>query len=241
MGDKQRIWQGSNQAGVFHCTHLPTPYRKEFLTKLQSLMDVEAHAFKLKSGKKLFWQNGPASRFYLILEGCLKETYVDQTGYESIVEFYYCNEFIGLESLGEHTYKNTAEAITTSWVSGIPCPDLKNNLFKNAPELEHSVWGLMGDAITAARRHVRLLKLSTADQKLANFLLARCERSGRVFPTTVHMPMARQDIASYLKMSAETLSRLFKRFESRGLIRGTKRHVEIIDYEGLTSLLHMDE
>jgi|GEM_PF-755154 len=241
MEDDRTPLPGPDQGHNFGYSRQMTPYSEEFLAELESLMDIKTHAVKLNPGNKLFWQNGPADRFYLIVSGCFKESHVDQTGYESIVEFYYSNELMGLESLGEQTYDNTAEAITQSWVYPIPCPHLKTDLFQRVPQLEHYVWGVMGEKITAARRRVRLHMLSSADQKLATFLLARLRHFDETLSTPLYVPMARQDIASYLGMSPETVSRLFTRFEAHGLIHCTKKHVEIIDYAGLTALLHIDE
>ncbi|KPP98889.1 Crp/Fnr family transcriptional regulator [Marinobacter sp. HL-58] len=240
MESSQKLWPGGNETQTINWQQTITPFNEEFLTELESLMDIESHAFELKPGSKLFRQGSSADRFYLILDGCLKESYVDQAGIESILGFYYSNEFMGLESLGEPAYEKTAEAITSCQVSGIPCPELKSNLFTKSPELEHYVWGMMGEAITAARKRVNVLHLEAADQKLATFLLAQCKRFCRIAPIPLEMPMARQDIACYLGMSAETLSRLFTRFEDNGLIRSTKKQVEIVDHAGLTALLHRE-
>ena len=194
-------------------------------------------AIALKPGDKLFWQNDPLNRIFQIIEGVFKESHMYESGYQAIPDFYYPGEIVGLDSLGDTGCENTAEAITPSLVYPIRCPWLYKEPFKFTTELADYFYELMGLEITASKNHLNLHRLSRTDQKLAFFLLENATWSERNDEAGIFLPMARQDIAKHLGMSAETLSRLFARFEVEGLIHASKKHVKIIDHEGLTALL----
>ena len=233
-------WLNSNQSEFFSRSTLLHSGSIRLRAKMDTVPGGLSNAIDLKSGTRLFRQNDPIAMFYLIINGWFKTSSVNKDGYESIHGFYFTNDFIGLDSLGHRYALNTAEAITPSTVYGIPFPFQKNHVFKTPPELEHYIYDLMGLEITAVHDHLLAHRLCKADQKLAVFLLQESMRNGSAPATQLNMPMARQDLANYLGISPETLSRLFSRFEAHGLVLATPKHVEILDLEGLASLLPDD-
>ena len=77
-----------------------------------------------------------------------------------------------------------------------------------------------------------------ADQKLAGFILTLSERYKQrgYSETRINLMMPRRDIANHLNMAAETVSRLFKRFQKDGLLEIKRTDLHIIDLEGLKRL-----
>ncbi len=193
----------------------------------------------LQEGDTLFSQHEPMEGFYVVLGGCVRETHIDRTGRETIVGFHQLNDIAGLASLGESSYHNTAVALIDSRVCAVPCPYRESRLFSAIPHFQHQIWVLMGLQLTASKSHMLMCRHYQGNQRLAAFLLARLQhaRDNAQPLSPLFLPMHRQDIANYLGMAPETLSRLFTAFETRGLVRCKRRYVEIPDSEGLRDLL----
>jgi CRP/FNR family transcriptional regulator len=193
----------------------------------------------LQQGDTLFSQYEPMDGFYVVLGGCVRETHIDRTGRETIVGFHQLNDIAGLASLGESSYHNMAVALIESPVCIVPCPYRERRLFSDIPNFQHQMWVLMGLQLTASKSHMLMCRHYQGDQRLAAFLLAQLQhaRDNAQPLSPLFLPMHRQDIANYLGMAPETLSRLFATFETRGLVRSQRRYVEIPDPERLRELL----
>lgn len=193
----------------------------------------------LREGDALFSQHEPMDGFYVVLGGCVRETHIDRTGRETIVGFHQLNDVAGLASLGESSYHNAAVALIDSRVCAVPCPYRERRLFSAIPHFQHQMWVLMGLQLTASKSHMLMCRHYQGDQRLAAFLLTQLQhaRDNAQPLSPLFLPMHRQDIANYLGMAPETLSRLFATFETRGLVRCKRRYVEILDPEGLRDLL----
>jgi CRP/FNR family nitrogen fixation transcriptional regulator len=88
--------------------------------------------------------------------------------------------------------------------------------------------------LVRAQAHAQLLGRGSAAQKLASFLL---ELLGSKQAETMELPMARHDIADYLGLTIETVSRTMAQFEREGLLELiTARHIRVLDRRGLAAL-----
>ena len=81
---------------------------------------------------------------------------------------------------------------------------------------------------------VNLATDHTAEERLAGFLLSIAQRTGE--GTELRLVMPRRDIASYLRLATETVSRLLARFQQEGLLEVHRKHVRLIDLDGLREL-----
>ncbi|MBI3570812.1 MAG: helix-turn-helix domain-containing protein, partial [Gammaproteobacteria bacterium] len=88
-----------------------------------------------------------------------------------------------------------------------------------------------------------LLCKKTAEERLAAFLLSLSNRYKRrgFSAQEFHLSMPRQDIASYLGLAEETISRLFTRFQEQGLIKVVRKHVCLLDLPRLTDMVGLPE
>jgi CRP/FNR family transcriptional regulator len=98
---------------------------------------------------------------------------------------------------------------------------------------------LLSREVSAEAQMISLLNNSTAEERLASFLLSLSERFKRrgFSATDFFLAMSRQDIGSYLGLALETVSRLFTRFQDHGLLEVDRKHVQIKDLDKLNELM----
>jgi CRP/FNR family transcriptional regulator len=110
-----------------------------------------------------------------------------------------------------------------------------DDLCERSPAMQRAVFQEASNELAAAQDHLVLLGRKSASERLASFLLSMLEQSplgdGQ---RHVWLPMRRSDIANYLGLTLETLSRLFADFMAHGVIsRQSVRHIAIRDRAAL--------
>lgn len=206
---------------------------------VRALSRVMRQPRPMEKGDRLYIQGDRFYSLYLIRSGAFKSCITDDTGDRQITGFHFPAEIIGLDGVesGRHLYE--IEALETSSVCVIPFGQFEQISRHNNGDLyRHLVCAVSGSAFKESQLLMVLGRLH-AEQRLASFLIDTSMRmrdrgeSSREF----NLSMARQDIANYLGLAIETVSRLFKRFEEEGLISAEGRHVRIVDTIGLHSIV----
>jgi CRP/FNR family transcriptional regulator len=97
----------------------------------------------------------------------------------------------------------------------------------------------MGHELNCDHSHELLLGQQTAHERLATFLLSISSRfKHRGFsPTSFMLPMSRHDIACFLGIAVETVSRLFKSFQEQGILKINRKQVDIMDMDQLKTMV----
>lgn len=173
----------------------------------------------IKKGELLFQQGQPFTSVYAVRAGTLKSYTVTNSGEEQITGFQLASELVGLESFDSETYPSSAKALETTSVCEIPFDSL-DQLSGELPELRRQLLRTMGQEIRDEQQMMLLLSKKTAEEKLATFILnmaARFKRRG-FSETTFRLAMSRADMANYLGLAVETVSRVFTRFQSNDVI-----------------------
>ncbi len=126
-------------------------------------------------------------------------------------------------------YKYNAEAVKEVTLCRFPRRQLYP-LFDRFPKLEHRLLGIADDELTAAQDQMLLLGRKTAAEKLASFLLAMADRAGVDGGASDPMPvpMTRSDVADYLVLTVETVSRTLGRLKRASLIRIPEAHEVVL-------------
>jgi CRP/FNR family transcriptional regulator len=127
--------------------------------------------------------------------------------------------------------------LETSLICEIPYGRLER-LSATIPSLQHQMYRLLSKEIAHENKMLLLLATKNADERLATFLV---NMSGRLrqrdlCATDFHLSMSRHDIANYLGLSAETVSRGFTRFQNEGLLEVDRKHVQLLDVSALEVL-----
>lgn len=210
---------------------LPLGIRDEDLESLERLVETVG---PLHRNDHLFRQNDTFTAIYAVRAGCIKSYRDSEDGEEQVLGFHLPGELAGLDAIYPGRHQCSAVALDTAMVCRLPYLRLAA-LAAEMPSLQRQLLRIMSRDLGTA--HL-LSGDHTVEERLAAFLLGFAERQGSLGFSTRHfvLPMARQDIASYLRLATETVSRVFTRFEARGLIRINRREIWLEDQGALESL-----
>ena len=165
----------------------------------------------------LFLEGDEASHICEVLEGAVCCFRVLSDGRRQVISFAYPGDFIGLEN--GNTYRFSCEATCAARVAFVP----RDQIFREAnenPELGRRILECAGDHMSRMLDHFVLLGRKSALEKVASFLLSIVRRRDSVeaLSAIVSLPMTRADIADYLGITNETVSRCLSKLKARGVI-----------------------
>lgn len=185
---------------------------------------------RLRAGETLFREGDPASRVFTLTSGSLKLYKFLPDGRRHVVGFMYPGEFLGISIDDEHAF--TAEAMDDSELCSFPRGRFTSFLTEH-PSMEHELYRMAAHELSAAQQQLVLLGRKTATERLASFLLFLADRAEQALgrnTAVVHLPMNRGDIADYLGLTKETVSRILSTFRAARLVRlRALNEVELID------------
>lgn len=213
---------------------LPLAVNEQDLDRLE---DVIEQGRIYNRGDYVFEQNSPFRSCVAVRSGAIKTTVVTENGDEQVTGFYLPGELVGLDSLSSDNYACSAKALERTSVCELPAEHLEE-LSHKLPGLQHHFFHLMSQEIQSSHQLALMLSKRTAEERIASLLLSLSSRfhRRRLSPTHFQLPMARNDIANFLGLAVETVSRVFTRFQQQGLLNARGREVELLDVE---SLKHM--
>jgi CRP/FNR family transcriptional regulator, anaerobic regulatory protein len=206
-------------------------YDKPALRELHCLVE---HVGPFRAGEHLFREGDPFNAIAAVRAGTVKTYIVDANGREQVLGFFLPGEVIGLNAIHAARYPCNAVALDTVMLCRFSFP-MMAMLATRMPGLQAQLFRLLSEDINKAGL---LAGDHSADERLAAFLVALSRRfasrgfSSRRFTLT----MARTDIANYLRLAAETVSRVLRRFQDEGILQVERREVELIDESRLLAL-----
>ncbi len=196
-----------------------------------SAMGTIASPRRIEAGKQLIQEGDPADDVFTLTDGMLKLYKLMPDGRRQITGFMIPGDFIGL-AYGQ-SYVYSAEAVTST----VACRFRRSALLETMaahPELEHRLLSLASNELAAAQAQMLLLGRKSARERLASFVLGLAERRGVAAGETMTLPMSRSDIADFLGLTIETVSRAFTAMRKDGLLTLPDKHsVSIADLEDL--------
>lgn len=165
----------------------------------------------------LFCEGDDASHIYQVQAGhvCIYRLLGD--GRRQIVDFAFPGDFIGLGTSGQHTHN--AQATERTRLLSFPASELRNIVMKD-PTLGLELYEAMASELFDARELLVSVCQRSAQERLAGFLFALSRRNRRQGENAdcIVLPMTRTDIADYLGLTIETVSRTFSKMRKSGLI-----------------------
>ncbi|MEY1661964.1 fumarate/nitrate reduction transcriptional regulator Fnr [Isoalcanivorax beigongshangi] len=188
----------------------------------------------LKRGEHLYRAADSFEAVYAVRSGALKTYSMSEEGDEQVTGFYLPGEIVGMDGIGTAHHVSSAKALETSTVCEIPFTQLEA-LSTKIPTLQRHFFSLMSREIQEDRMLHMLLSKKSADDRVASLILsigARHQRRG-LSNTQFRLPMSRYDIANYLGLAVETVSRIFTRLQQQELISVDGREIQILDRPGL--------
>ena len=185
--------------------------------ELQS-MACSSETIHSDAGQALFHEGDPNPFVFNVVEGAVKLYRLLPDGRRQITGFLFQGDFLGLGGRGPAKF--TAESLTNVQACRFRRTDF-DQLLGAMPALEHRLVALAGDELMAAQEQIVLLGRKTAKERLASFFIRLLERQLHLGgpEDQVHLPMTRLDIADYLGLTIETVSRVITQLKTSGLIR----------------------
>jgi CRP/FNR family nitrogen fixation transcriptional regulator len=180
---------------------------------------------------EIYGEEEPAQYLYKVVSGAVRTYKILENGRRQIAAFYVPGDVFGLETRDEHAL--SAEAISQSKLILVKRRDLIA-LASHDNAVARLLWTLTAAELRRTQDHTLLFAMS-ADQRVAGFLLEMAERL--LTDDEVKLPMARRDIADYLGLTIETVSRSLTHLENSAAIKiPTSRRIQFRDYAALGRL-----
>jgi CRP/FNR family transcriptional regulator len=203
--------------------------------ELRRLADI-AQSVRVEANQTLFAEGDAADTLYNVTAGTVKLYKLLPDGRRQITGFLVPGDFLGL-AVNDH-YAYSAETVTGCTLCRFPRRKVEA-LLDEFPKMQRRLFSMASNELAVAQDQMLLLGRKTAAERLAAFLLRQSERNERLgWPANpVHLPMSRADIADYLGLTIETVSRTFTKFKEDGTIRlPSKTVVELANPERLRTL-----
>jgi CRP/FNR family transcriptional regulator len=210
---------------------LPCGMAAPDVDRLDSLMFARR---RLLAGQTLYREGDRFEFIYAVRAGTLKSGLMLADGREQVSGFHIAGELVGMDGVARGRHASATTALEDTEVCAIPYAHL-TSMTNGASAMHHLVSRLMSREILREGSLMMLLGSMNAEERLAAFLLNLSQRfaargySDREF----HLRMSRAEIGSYLGMTLETVSRTFTSFQQQRLLEVDKRHIRIVDLEGL--------
>ena len=209
---------------VEQCLHCDA--RKHSVCNAIPALDLDrlattAVSMNVESGRAFIREGDPAEHFFNVTAGCAKLFKLLPDGRRQITGFAGVGTFLGLAVSA--TYAFSAEALEPMKVCRFSRAKLRA-LLDDFPAMEQRLLEVASNELVAAQEQMLLLGRKTARERIASFLIARaalpsnCLASEPELAQVITLPMTRADIADYLGLTIETVSRSLTRFKAEGLI-----------------------
>jgi len=213
---------------------LPTSLDGEEINLME---DVVSRRITLDKGDHLYKSGDDFHGIYAVKDGALKTSGITSDGREQVTGFYLDGEIVGLDAIDEDLHPCDAVALTQTDVCQLPF-DLLTEASGKAPTLLKNLTRIMGREIRREEHVLMLLGSTTAEQRIARFLVNLYERLQKrgAECNTIVLVMSRQDIGNYLGLAIETVSRQFRKLQDQGIVNIDKRKIQILDMAVLENI-----
>ena len=177
-----------------------------------SSIELMGALMSFSRNSEVYGEGEPAEYLYKVVSGTVRTYKILLDGRRQIGAFYLPGDTFGLENGEEHAL--SAEAVTLSKILVIKRAAVVSLAGRDI-ETAHQLWTLTARELRRVQNHLLLLN-KTAPERVASFLLEMAERAEA--KGEVELAMSRQDIADYLGLTIETVSRMLTQFENASAI-----------------------
>ena len=215
-----------------HETDTSPPYRPEAGNRISELGTLGV-VIVFRPKQEIFGAGSPAPYCYKVLGGGVRVLRLCRDGRRQILEFLFPGDLLAFGAGNIHMA--TAEAMTRATLMRMPRIRV-DALLKIDCVLALEIRRSLSSQLLLAQRHALLLGRKSAEERVASFLLLYADRQTEaVLPTD--RPMVRQDIADYLGLSGETVSRVLNQMKRQRIIDlSASAHIRILDRASLEAL-----
>lgn len=193
-------------------------------------------------GESLFSMGDPFNALYVVRAGSAKSFLSSSRGDEQISSFYHPGDMIGADGFDTMTHAHSLKFLETSSVCRIGLGELNKTLGESAL-MRQQLLKSMSHALVDEQQLLLSVGKLNSEQRLAKFLLdlsARFEQRG-LSAKVFDLSMTRIDIANFLGMAIETISRLLGKMQQQDIIHVNRRQITLLDMNKLRDYLTDDD
>ena len=203
--------------------------------ELHQFSDIMAKNQVFKANESIFKEKERFSSLYVVRSGCIKTHRLSGVIADRITGFFIAGEILGLEAIHTEIYQDTAVALDTVSLCEIKFDSLLS-IAAVAPNLQKQLVRLMSEKISCGISEGE--RDTSAEKRIANFILnlsTRFKRSGFSGMNFI-LPMSKKDIADYLGIATETMSRVLTRLHDKDILLINKKEINITDIRKLQEI-----
>lgn len=206
---------------------LPASIGGDDLPRLEQVVEVKK---SLDREQALYAAGQPFRALYVVRSGAFKTSVADSQGEMQVLGFHLPGEIMGLDAIASGRHLCSAEALMKSSACEVPYDKLEE-VAHELPGLQQQLMRVISREVQHDQRHLVMIGRRVALERLGIFLHSLSQRLERVRrdPHLFVLPMSRRDLANYLGLAIETISRLFSRLSEMGVIAVEGKTIRILD------------
>lgn len=211
----------------------PNSLRDLGMTSVSNAM-VCLSEFTYRKGAEIYGEKEPAEYVYQVKSGAVRSYKLLSDGRRQIGAFHLVGDIFGLENGKEHRF--TTEAIVDTTVRLVKRQSLEM-VADNDLVVARNLLSMTTSNLQHAEDHMLLLGRKTSLERVAAFLIEMDKRLTAA--GVMALPMSRRDIADYLGLTLETVSRALSRLHELGIlgfVGNTQRQIVILDRDQLANV-----
>ena len=190
----------------------------------------------LAKGNHIFRGGDDTKAIYVVSTGSVKSYILMENGEEQVLNFYMPGDVFGLDAMGSNSHISSTVALEATTICKVPLAGLQDRV------LGQGFLNMIANSLLRDHNQMLMLARKDAEGRMASFLLdlsKRIEKYGYQNDDytidVIRLTMTRQDIANYLGLAIETVSRVLRRFRDSGMVEVSRRDVTIYDYNCLVN------
>lgn len=178
---------------------------------LENAVERLGVAMRFRRDAEIYAQDDPVEFLYRVTSGVVRTTRLAADGRRQVGDFYYPGDLFGLEPGPDHQF--AAEALVDCEVQVLRQAAVR--AFAGDAALDRAVLNATRRQLERMQAHLLLLGRKGAREKVGGFLMAMADRQAAA---AADLPMTRQDIADYLGLTIETVSRMLTQLQSEAIV-----------------------
>jgi CRP/FNR family transcriptional regulator len=197
-----------------------------------TVLDRIGTALAVPENQTIFSEGEPINHAYKIVRGVVRLCKHLPDGRRQIAQFLFPGDYFSFITIGDHGF--SAEAVVDLSLLSFSQERIER-LCRDNPGLRNRLFKMLSQRVHDIQNHLTIVGRQTAKERVAGFLLLLASRSGS--GRSIDIPMNRQDIADYLSLTMETVSRTLSSLKSAGIIAVLDQHrLELRDMDQLRGL-----
>jgi CRP/FNR family transcriptional regulator len=217
-----------------HQLCLPATLGSDDLHRLDEILQARR---PLERGQAVFRSEMPFHSLYVVRSGSFKSYTTNEQGDSQVLGFHLPGEILGFDAVSTDQHQCTAEALERSTVCEVPYHKF-SQISSELPELQRQWMRVLSRETQLDHEHLVMMGRRQAQERLAIFLKCLSARYRRLQrdPLALTLGLSRYELANYLGLVVETVSRLFTRMQAAGVLEVHRKTVRILDLAKLEEM-----